>query len=57
MNNVVDNKEYNIKRAYILSNKNTWVDDKKVYLPIYMIMFFKKDELKDMIYKVDLSNI
>ncbi len=57
LNNVVDNKEYNIKRAYILSNKNTWVDDKKVYLPIYMIMFFKKDELKDMIYKVDLSNI
>ncbi len=57
LNNVVDNKEYNIKRAYILSNKNTWVDDKRVYLPIYMIMFFKKDELKDMIYKIDLSNI
>ncbi len=57
LNNVVDNKEYNIKRAYILSNKNTWVDGKKVYLPIYMIMFFKKDELKDMIYKIDLSNI
>ncbi len=57
LNNVLDSKEYNISKAYILSNENISIDDKKVYLPIYMIMFIKKDELKDMIYKVDLSNL
>ena len=57
LNNVLDNKEYNINKAYILSNENLSIKDKKIYLPIYMIMFFKKDEIKDMIYKVDLSNL
>ncbi len=57
LNNVLDSKEYNISKAYILSNENISIDDKKVYLPIYMIMFIKKDELKDMVYKVDLSNL
>lgn len=49
-----DNK---IKKAYILSNKNVEVDGNKIYLPIYMIMFFKKDEMKDMIYKIDLTSL
>ncbi len=57
LNNVLESKEYNIKKGYILSNKNISVEDKRVYLPIYMIMFFKRDELKDMIYKVDLSQL
>lgn len=57
LNNVLESKEYNIKNGYILSNANVKVDGKKIYLPIYMIMFFKKDEIKDMIYKIDLSII
>ncbi len=57
LNNVLESKEYNIKKGYILSNANVKVDGKKIYLPIYMIMFFKKDEIKDMIYKIDLSII
>lgn len=55
LDNLVNSNEYNIKKAYILSNKNLSVKDNKIYLPIYMIMFIKKDELVDMIYKVDLS--
>ncbi len=55
LDNLVNSSEYNIKKAYILSNKNLSVKDNKIYLPIYMIMFIKKDELVDMIYKVDLS--
>lgn len=46
-----------IHKGYILSNKNIEVNGKKVYMPIYMIMFFKKDEMKDMTYKIDLSNL
>lgn len=57
LNNLLESKEYKINKAYILSNENIIVKGKKIYLPIYMIMFFKKDELKDMIYKIDLSNI
>ena len=57
LNNLLETKEYKINKAYILSNENIIVKGKKIYLPIYMIMFFKKDELKDMIYKIDLSNI
>lgn len=57
LNNVLESPEYNLNKAYILSDRNISVRDKKIYLPIYMIMFFKRDELKDMIYKVDLSDL
>lgn len=57
LNNVLNSKEYNISKGYVLSNGNVRVDGNKIYLPIYMIMFFKKDDLRDMIYKVDLSNL
>lgn len=57
LNNVLDNKEYNIAKGYVFSNENVSIDGKKIYLPIYMIMFFQRDELKDMIYKVDLSQL
>lgn len=48
---------HNISKAYVLSNENVEVVDKKVYLPIYMIMFFKKDEMQEMKYKIDLSEL
>ena len=54
-NLLVDNVD--IPKAYIFSNNNVEVDGNKVYLPIYMIMFFEKDQIKDMKYKIDLSNL
>lgn len=54
-NLLVDNVD--IPKAYIFSNNNIEVDGNKVYLPIYMIMFFEKDQIKDMKYKIDLSNL
>lgn len=56
LDNLLENNK-DISKAYILSNKNIEVDGKKVYIPIYMIMFFKKDEMKDMTYKIDLSDL
>ena len=56
--NALDNlllDSVDIPKAYIFSNNNIEVDGNKVYLPIYMIMFFEKDQIKDMKYKVDLS--
>lgn len=46
-----------IKFAYIFSNNNVEICEKEIYLPIYMISFLQKDEVRDMIYKVDLSNL
>ena len=60
MHNALDNlllDSVDIPKAYIFSNNNVEVDGNKVYLPIYMIMFFEKDQIKDMKYKVDLSNL
>lgn len=42
LNNLLESKEYKINKAYILSNENIIVKGKKIYLPIYMIMFLKK---------------
>lgn len=58
--NALDNlltKDFGISKAYILSNNNIEVYENKIYLPIYMIMFFEKDKVRDMRYKIDLSNL
>ena len=48
---------FDIPKGYILSNNNIEINSNKIYLPIYMIMFFEKDKVKDMKYKVDLSSL
>ena len=41
LNNFVKNEDYNIKKAYVLSNeRDVKIKDKIIYLPIYYIMFF-----------------
>lgn len=58
--NALDNllvSDYGISKAYILCNKNVEGNGKKIYLPIYMIMFFEKDKMQDMYYKFDLSEL
>ena len=55
LNNVLGNEEYEIQRAYILSERNVEVDGKKIYIPIYMIMFFENTEIDKLVYKLDLS--
>ncbi len=56
LDNLLSDK-YNIEKAYIFSNANLSVNGKKIYLPIYMIMFFQKDSLIDMKYKIDLADL
>lgn len=56
INNLLSTKEFNIDKGYVLNNDNIQVENNLIYLPIYMIMFFKNDEEnKDLIYKVDIS--
>ena len=56
LNNLLEN-DNEIEKAYILCNSNIEQVDNKIYLPIYMIMFFKKDEVKDMKYSIDISDL
>jgi hypothetical protein len=41
---VTENREYEIEKAYVLSNYDISNDDKMNYLPVYMSMFLKDEE-------------
>ncbi len=56
LDNLLENN-FDIEKAYILSNNNLERNGKKIYLPIYMIMFFEKDKIQDMKYKIDLTDL
>jgi len=43
--NIMNNKDYAIKEAYVFQNDNVCVKGKIVYYPIYMLMFVKRYEL------------
>lgn len=57
LNNVLKNKNYKIEEAYILSEGNIEIEGKRVYMPIYMIMFLENTELTNTIYKIDLDGL
>lgn len=51
LNNFVQNEDYNIKKAFVVSNERTVTTKGKIiYIPIYYIMFFKNGsgELKSL---------
>ena len=51
LNNFVQNADYNIKKAFVVSNERTVTTKGKItYIPIYYIMFLKNGsgELKSM---------
>ena len=44
LNTFVQNEDYHIKKAFVLSNERTVKHKGKItYLPIYYIMFFKNE--------------
>lgn len=55
LNNVLGNQEYEIDEAYIFSEGNVEIDGKRIYMPIYMIMYLEDVPLENSIYKLDLS--
>lgn len=55
--NVLSNKDYDIEHGYILSNNNVSIKDRRIYLPIYMIMFIKEKDLLDTKYTIDISGL
>lgn len=58
LDNLLSNESYNIDEAYTLCNDNLKVDGNRIYLPIYMIMFFDNKELKSNdTYTIDISSL
>ena len=57
LNNLLNNDNYKISQAIILCNGNVERIEKKLYLPIYMVMLLKRTEPIDMKVKLDLSSL
>ncbi|MCD8201143.1 MAG: AAA family ATPase [Clostridia bacterium] len=58
LNNVLNGDEYDIKKAYVFTNKNDVKRvGKRIWMPIYMSMFLKDKPLGDMIYKINLDGL
>ncbi|MFI3202640.1 MAG: AAA family ATPase [Eubacteriales bacterium] len=48
LNTFINNKDYNIKKAFVLSNERTITSNGKInYIPIYYIMFFNSNSSTD----------
>ena len=58
LTNVMNSTTYHIPKAYVLCNDNVKQVGKIIYLPIYMLMFLKKDTgALPTTYKIDLSGL
>ncbi|MGM9748010.1 MAG: ATP-binding protein [Candidatus Cryptobacteroides sp.] len=55
--NIMDNPEYNLKKALILCNDNVSTLGKKIYLPVYMAAFIRRKQALPEIYKLDLPEL
>jgi len=56
--NVLNDPNYDIDSAYVLTNDNLHVDGKRIYMPIYMLMFIHKTSAPvAQIYNFDLKDL
>lgn len=56
--NIMDVKDYDLKRAYVLCNSNVSTAGKVTYVPVYMAMFIQKPTINDdVIYVPDCSSL
>jgi len=56
LNHVLESEDYRISKAYVFHNGNISRKGKVLYVPVYMLMFVKKEQkLENPIYKPDFS--
>lgn len=53
LDNLLISEEYSINKGYVLSLSNVEVDDKCIYLPIYMAGFFGSSQSEDIMINLD----
>lgn len=51
LNHCINNKEYNIKEAFVFANCNISKKDKITYLPIYMVCFMEQNVSENLVVK------
>jgi len=57
LNNVLQNQDYGIEEAYVFSESNVEIEEKRIYFPIYMIMFLEDKKMNDTVYRLDLAGV
>ena len=57
LNNVLNNKTYDIKKAIVFNNYNVSKEGNIIYYPIYMTMFLHNSRMEDYVYKLDLYDL
>ena len=58
LDNVLGVKEWSFGQAYVLCNGNVENEHDVFYLPWYMIIFFKQEQIPEgQIYEVDISSL
>ncbi len=57
LSNVIASTEYDIPEALVLCNGNVKTNGKITYMPIYMLMFLEKEQVLDVTYRLDLSDL
>lgn len=58
LSSLLNDDAFNCEKGYVLCNGNIEKDNKTIYIPIYMIMFFIKTRKKDsQIVKLDISKL
>ncbi|MGM9868600.1 MAG: ATP-binding protein [Sodaliphilus sp.] len=55
--NIMNCQNYHLREAIVLCNDNIYIDGSRIYMPIYMTMFMRRDETVPKEYKIDLSGI
>jgi len=58
LKNVMENRNYDIKQAFVLSHSNIHQKERILYAPIYMTMFIQKHPTTEhQLYRLDLSHL
>ena len=58
LNNILAVEDWSFEKSYVLCGNNISAEDKIIYLPWYMVMFIRKNEIpENMIYEVDISGL
>lgn len=57
LSNVMTNVDYDIPQALVFCHSNVRIEGNICYFPIYMVTFFCKESVGQLVYSVDLSGI
>ena len=57
INNVLDNSEYEIEKAYVFANCDISVDGRLIYMPVYMCTFLEDDAKMPVLKKIEAVSV